>query len=62
MKMDDILNIIKTLSYSQGFYGRLYSRILELRCNEEELYEELVDELESKNFRNTLDVIYYFEC
>lgn len=61
MKMDEIINVIRKLSYSQGFYGRLYQRIIELKNNDIDTYEMLKNELESQNFRDDLDMILYFE-
>lgn len=62
MKMNDILNTIEELSYSQGFYGRLLRSILELKEQCEEDYALLVEELEGQNFRNAVDMVLYFEC
>lgn len=62
MKMNDILNSIEELSYSQGFYGRLLRSILELKEECEEDYQLLVEQLEGQNFRDTVDMVLYFEC
>lgn len=59
MKMKDIIKVIEVLSYSQGFYGRLLRSIDELS---EEEYDLLAEELEGQNFKDSLDVVYYFEC
>jgi len=56
--MDMIMDTIRELSKSQGFYGRLYNAICEL---DDEQYAELKQELESQNFKSKLDVILYFE-
>lgn len=58
MKMNDIMNVILDLSFSQGFYGRLYRSILELS---EEKYNELKDLWEGMNFKDNLDFILYIE-
>ena len=58
---NDVLNIISDLSYSQGFYGRLLRDIYELMEYEPERFDMLVEEIENANFRNSLDVIMYFE-
>lgn len=62
MKMNDILNSIEELSYSQGFYDRLLRSILELKEECEEDYQLLVEQLEGQNFRDTVDMVLYFEC
>lgn len=60
-EFDDMINIIDTLSYSQGFYGRLLRDIYELKKYEPEMFAMFVDEIESQNFTNTLDIVMYFE-
>ena len=62
MKMKDILNTIEILSRSQGFYGRLLMSIMRLKEESEEDYQLLVEQLEGQNFRDTLDLVFYFEC
>lgn len=60
-EFDDVIDIIDTLSYSQGFYGRLLRDIYELKKYEPEMFAMFVDEIESQNFRTALDVVMYFE-
>lgn len=61
MKMNEIINVIEMLSHSQGFYGRLLRSIYELKQENEEEYNELIDYLESQNFSDTLDVVMFFD-
>ena len=58
MNMNDLLEVIKGLSFSNGFYGRLYNAILELEDN---AFEELKELWEGKNFSDDLDFIMYLE-
>ena len=60
-EFDDVINIIDTLSHSQGFYGRLLRDIYELKKYEPEMFMMFVDEIESQNFTNILDIVMYFE-
>lgn len=60
-KMEQILDLIKSLSCSQGFYGRLYRDLMMLRSDDLDAYNEVVEELESQNFTSDLDVILYLE-
>lgn len=60
-EFDDVINIIDTLSHSQGFYGRLLRDIYELKKYEPEMFAMFVDEIESQNFKTVLDVVMYFE-
>jgi hypothetical protein len=60
-EFDDVIDIIDTLSHSQGFYGRLLRDIYELKRYEPEMFAMFVNEIESQNFTNTLDIVMYFE-
>lgn len=60
-EFDDVIDIIDTLSHSQGFYGRLLRDIYELKKYEPEMFAMFVNEIESQNFTNTLDIVMYFE-
>lgn len=57
MKKLEILATIKMLAKSQGFYGRLYERITTA-----ENKDEILQELENQNFKDSLDIIFFFEC
>ena len=41
MKFDEILDLIKDLSRSQGFYGRLYASLQELKDEDPAGYNSL---------------------
>jgi hypothetical protein len=62
MKRDQILSTIRGLAASQGFYGRLYTGIMEARDNDFDAYDDYMCMLESKNFKDALDLIWFFEC
>lgn len=62
MKMEKIMESIKQLSASQGFYGRLYNTIITAQKNDIETYNNIKNELEKQQFKDTLDLIFYFEC
>ena len=59
MKREEIMETIKSLASSQGFYGRLYRKLMEL---DEEKYNEVMTELEGQNFKDGVDLIMYIEC
>lgn len=61
MREKELLNIIIELSYSQGFYGRLYRELMEIKEQEIETYKKIIKEWESQNFTTTLDFILYIE-
>ena len=62
MKRNDILDAIQELAYSQGFYGRLLRSIMELKRENEDSYEMLMQELEDQHFSDTVDMVLFFEC
>ena len=59
MKAKDVINVIEELSYSQGFYGRLLRDIKNLNAND---FREFCRVMEEQNFRDSLDVVLFFEC
>ena len=59
MKREEILNILETLSHSQGFYSvimRGYYRATE------EQRDEFLSGLEEHNFGGPVDLVMYLEC
>lgn len=62
MDRNEIMGVIATLAQSQGFYGRLLRGFREYEEYQPDYYEELMGELEEKNFRTALDVVMFFEC
>lgn len=59
---EDFKGFVKTMSYSQGFYGRLYEHLIYVKNNEPKQWKDIVKELEAKHFKDTLDMVLYFEC
>lgn len=52
MNKEQILDTIKQLANSQGFYSRILSAIT----------DEGLDYLESQNFKTPLDLVLFLEC
>ena len=61
MDREQIMQVIRSLAKSQGFYGRLLHDIQELQRNEPEEADRLLSVLEVQKFNDELDVILYFE-
>lgn len=61
MDMDRILDVIRSLACSQGFYGRLYRDLMEIQDQDPDRYDEITAALENEKFRSPLDVVLYFE-
>ena len=60
--MTEILEVIERLAKSQGFYERLYNRIMQLKQNDPEKYEEYSKLLEEQKFKDSIDVIMHYEA
>ena len=58
MKREEIMETIKSLAGSQGFYGRLYGDLMEL---DEDEYDEVMTKLESQNFKDGVDLVMFIE-
>lgn len=58
MKIEDIIKGIKQLAISQGFYERLYNRIMEMTKEE---FKSFKEELEAQNFSDIIDFVLYIE-
>lgn len=61
MKIGAILETIRGLAASQGFYGRLYRDLMEVKETNPPGWEKVCHELESQNFRDPVDMVLYFE-
>ena len=61
MKYNEIIQVIKNLSKAQGFYGRLLRTINETEENDIDQFNNLVDYLESQNFKDAVDIVLFFE-
>ena len=62
MKIKEIKETIKSLASNQGFYGRLLASMETMEEMSPQDYEKVVEELESQNFQNAVDLVMYFEC
>lgn len=61
MKIGAILETIRGLAASQGFYGRLYQNLMEVKKEDPLRWKLICHELESQNFRDPVDIVLYFE-
>ena len=58
MTKNEILKTIKLLSQSQGYYGRLYNRLME----NDDAAQKWLAEAESQNFQDTVDLVLWIEA
>lgn len=61
MKINEILSAIRSLAQSQGFYSRLYSDLLSVKQNAPSDWADIVTVLENRNFKDTVDMVLFFE-
>ena len=59
--IEQVVDVIEMLSYSQGFYGRLLEEILYIEENEPAKYRVFKDIIEKQEFENPVDVVMFFE-
>lgn len=61
MDIEQIMAAIRSLAESQGFYVRLYNNMQAMQENFPERWQEIVETLEAQNFKDTLDMVMFFE-
>ena len=59
--VDRVIKLVKDLSYSQGFYGRLLERILYMKEYEQENFERFKEIIEEQEFKDPVEVVLFFE-
>ncbi len=61
MDEKQILDTIIGLSHSQGFYGRLYERLMDAKQNDPDAYADYMGDLVDHKFASPLELIIYIE-
>ncbi len=61
MNIEEVVDVIEMLSYSQGFYGRLLEEILYIEENNPKKYEAFREVIEKQEFEDPVDVVLFFE-
>lgn len=59
--VEQVVDLIEELSYSQGFYGRLLDEILYIEENEPKKFEVFKNIIEKQEFTDPVDVVLFFE-
>lgn len=59
--IEQVVDVIEMLSYSQGFYGRLLDEIMYIEENEPAKYEVFKTIIEAQEFEDPVDVVLFFE-
>lgn len=55
MKREEILNAVRNLAFSKGFYGRLYNFLTS------EDGEQMLDEMAEQHFGDVVDMVIWLE-
>lgn len=61
MNIEEIMKCLEALAKSQGFYSRFCQYLRQLREDFPERWEDVVTELESQNFKDSVDLVMYLE-
>lgn len=61
LNIEEVVEVVEMLSYSQGFYGRLLEEILYIEENEPDKYEVFKNIIEKQEFKDPVDVVLFFE-
>ena len=59
--IEEVVDVIEMLSYSQGFYGRLLDEILYIEENNPIKYEAFKNIIEKQEFQDPVDVVTFFK-
>jgi hypothetical protein len=59
--IEEVVEVIEMLSYSQGFYGRLLEDILYIEENDPLKYEIFKTGIEKQKLESPVDVVMFFE-
>lgn len=57
-----VIDVIKSLATSRGFYARILEDILDAKENNPAYFEYFTEVVEKQNFKDPLDVVMFFEC
>ena len=61
MNREQIMEAIRQLAHSQGFYSRLYRDLCEMREEDPDRFDKAMTMLEEKNFKDAVDLVMYLE-
>ena len=61
MNTVQVIEVIKDLAKSQGFYSRMWQNIQENILTDEEKYENFQQFCEQQNFKDVVDLVLFFE-
>jgi hypothetical protein len=59
--VEEVIDVVRSLAHSQGFYGRLLEQILYLQEYELDTFDEFKRIAEEQHFKDPVDVVLFFE-
>lgn len=59
--VEEVIDVVRSLAHSQGFYGRLLEQILYLQEYELDTFDEFKRIVEEQHFKDPVDVVLFFE-
>ena len=59
--VEEVIELARQLSHSQGYYGRLLERIMYLQEYEHDEFEKIKMIIEEQHFKDPVDVVLFFE-
>lgn len=62
MKINEMISVVKELAKTQGFYSRILASWIEYQNYYPAMWDDIVNELESLNFKDSVEFCMYLEC
>ena len=62
MSILEVIEVIRKLAPHQGFYSRLYARIMNCMEHDPELFNDFKEVIEAQKFKDSVDVCLFFEA
>lgn len=59
--IEQVVEVVEMLSYSQGFYEQLLEEIMYIEENEPKKFEVFKKVIEKQEFQDPVDVVLFFE-
>lgn len=59
--VEEVIDVVRSLSHSQGFYGRLLEQILYSQEYEPDTFDEFKRIVEEQHFKDPVDIVLFFE-
>jgi hypothetical protein len=61
MTVEDVLEEVRSLSYSQGLYGRIYRDLIELKKEGGKRWKEFEQQINKAKLKDAFEMVRFFE-